>query len=99
MHNHRLGKKSAGLMKASELMMKSLAWNLCRTAGLMQAPALTINIWAWNPCVPAGLMQAEGTAWARPVVVPSAKGDPGVTGAPLVPKGQSGPFDLQVKLS
>ncbi len=37
----------------------------------------------------AGLMQAEGTAWAKPVVVPSAKGDiyPDSENAPLVPAG------------
>lgn len=38
----------------------------------------------------AGLMQAEGTAWAKPVVVPSAKGDADMNGAPLVPAAQNG---------
>ena len=37
----------------------------------------------------AALMQAEGTAWAKPVVVPSARGDvyPDSESSPLVPAG------------
>lgn len=46
----------------------------------------------------AGLMQAEGTAWAKPVVVPSAKGDPGLNGAPLVPAIQNGHSHSMVTL-
>ena len=38
----------------------------------------------------AALMQAEGTAWAKPVVVPSARGDvyPDSESSPLVPAGE-----------
>ncbi|KAK9828339.1 hypothetical protein WJX74_009865 [Apatococcus lobatus] len=43
----------------------------------------------------ASLMQAEGTAWAKPVVVPSAKGDSDMNGAPLVPAVQNGQFHFK----